>query len=71
MSRADLRALKIKLCKTCVILSAKVVRGDWHTLPQEGRKMIQPDHLNHQHLLLSSLNLFISDGYSVSFEPLT
>ena len=24
MSRADLRALKIKLCKTCVILSAKV-----------------------------------------------
>ena len=25
MSRADLRALKIKLCKTCVILSAKVV----------------------------------------------
>ena len=52
MSRADLRALKIKLCKTCVILSAKVVRGDWHTLPQEGRKMIQPDHLNHQHLLL-------------------
>ena len=26
MSRADLRALKIKLCKTCVILSAKVAR---------------------------------------------
>ena len=26
MSRADLRALKIKLCKTCVILSAKVLR---------------------------------------------
>ena len=50
MSRADLRALKIKLCKTCVILSAKVARDS--VLLQEGGAVLQPDHLEHRPPLL-------------------
>ena len=50
MSRADLRALKIKLCKTCVILSAKVARDS--VLLQEGGAVLQPDHLGHRSPLL-------------------
>ena len=53
MSRADLRALKIKLCKTCVILSAKVLRMRVTlSFPKEEMLMVQPDHLDHHHLLL-------------------
>ena len=55
MSRADLRALKIKLCKTCVILSAKVARDSM--LLQEGRPELQPDHLELRPVLLVQSSL--------------